>query len=303
MSQRRYRFIRTKRSGLAYIGLCIALGVIAVNSGNNLLYLTTAVMLGYMLASGIAGRRNIRSVKVNLDFPDEIYAQTPCETTVKLTNTNSFLPIYLLNVTLWDAYGTESSSVLFPILQPGETATKTLFISFKQRGVSIVDDLELSSVYPFDFFERFWPSKFKTEVVVFPHRLRCETSDIFAETKSTNQNSMLSPSPLSDSDTVGIRPYTEGDPMKRVHWKSSAKTGQLKSRIYETSRGNAHILDTNRLLEKGKERGLSEASFIISETLKTGDPIGMCLGKEIMLPSSEKKHKIELLTRLALYAD
>ncbi|GHV46848.1 membrane protein [Synergistales bacterium] len=30
-----------------------------------------------------------------------------------------------------------------------------------------------------------------------------------------------------------MRPYAEGDSMKRIHWKSSARTGTLKTRIYE----------------------------------------------------------------------
>src|SRR5437660_7374531 len=34
---------------------------------------------------------------------------------------------------------------------------------------------------------------------------------------------------------VGIRPYEAGDPLNRVHWRATARTGQLHSKVYDPS--------------------------------------------------------------------
>jgi uncharacterized protein (DUF58 family) len=43
--------------------------------------------------------------------------------------------------------------------------------------------------------------------------------------------------------TAGVRPYQLGDPLQRVHWRATARTGQLHSRVFEpTSLAGATIL-------------------------------------------------------------
>jgi len=47
---------------------------------------------------------------------------------------------------------------------------------------------------------------------------------------------------------AGVREYRRGDPLKRIHWKSTAHTGELHSRVYEavTDAGATVILDFRR---------------------------------------------------------
>ncbi|HKI69335.1 MAG TPA: DUF58 domain-containing protein, partial [Verrucomicrobiae bacterium] len=44
---------------------------------------------------------------------------------------------------------------------------------------------------------------------------------------------------------AGIRPYQQGDPLNRIHWRATARTGELHSRVYESSRvaGATFLLD------------------------------------------------------------
>lgn len=43
--------------------------------------------------------------------------------------------------------------------------------------------------------------------------------------------------------TAGVRPYQTGDPLQRVHWRATARTGTLHSRVYEpTSLAGATLL-------------------------------------------------------------
>jgi len=289
---------------MAYVAVTIILGVISVNSANNLLYLVTAMMLGYMLASGMAGRGNIRSASVSVWFLDEIYAQVPCAVVVNVSNKNRFTPIFLIEVAL--EQGDSRTYALFPVIQPGCTESRTLFTTFALRGRRSLTGIELSSAYPFNFFVRYWPvlKMLKTETTVFPYPLACDPEVVFAPLDDDEREGEIA-DPLTETDIVGVRPYVEGDSMKRVHWKSSARTGKLQTRLYDgtSSRSRRRIIDLDSLVLGEVERGLSMAAYALVESIKSGLPIGMRSGGEFLPPASDYGHKKDLLTRLALYEE
>ena len=45
--------------------------------------------------------------------------------------------------------------------------------------------------------------------------------------------------------TAGVRPYQLGDPLQRVHWRATARTGELHSRVYEPTSlaGSTIVID------------------------------------------------------------
>jgi uncharacterized protein (DUF58 family) len=47
---------------------------------------------------------------------------------------------------------------------------------------------------------------------------------------------------------AGVRPYQRGDPLNRIHWRATARAGQLQSRAYESScvAGATFLLDFHR---------------------------------------------------------
>jgi hypothetical protein len=88
--------------------------------------------------------------------------------------------------------------------------------------------------------------------------------------------------------------------MKLIHWKSSAKTGSLKSRLYETLSGG-ELIDLDRLTASGMEMGLSYASWEIMESIRTGETIGLLDRGELLCVSGARQDKLSMLKALALY--
>jgi len=294
--------IRLRMAGTVYIIISIFIGVVALNTSNNLYYLITAMMLGYMLASGLAGRGNIRGASVSVSFPDEIYAGLPCAVQVNVTNKNRFTPIFMIEVALEQENG--RTSAFFPVIQAGCTESRPVFTTFPSRGWRSFKDIELSSTFPFNFFTRYWPVGAADKVAVFPHPLACEPDSVFAPTDD-DDNKNEAPDPLAETDIVGVRPYAEGDSMKRIHWKSSARTGKLQSRLYDGafSFSSKRVIDLDRLTSNGLERGLSMAAYTIVESIKSKLPVGMKSGDALISPASGYSHKKNLLTQLALYEE
>jgi uncharacterized protein (DUF58 family) len=280
---------------MIYIVASIVMGLLAVNGGNNFHYLTAAVMLGYMLASGMAGRRNIRGANISLSFPDEIYANVPFLIDVRVHNKGR-VPIFLIDVRVG------SSNVFFPVVQPGETAVKSASFQLSARGESYVDDIDLSSIYPFDFFTRYWPISFRGRVTAYPEPKAFAWNESGARLSGLEENERSKEKTDAERDVVGVRPYAEGDPMRIIHWKSAARTGRLNSRMYDGSQdAGARVIDLDALVASGLERGLSAASYEISRALKTGTPIGMKDRGSIWPPSESRADKLSMLENLALY--
>lgn len=63
---------------------------------------------------------------------------------------------------------------------------------------------------------------------------------------------------------AGVRPYQEGDPINRIHWRATARAGQLQCRAYESScvAGATFLLDFHALSFPGST-GSSSAELAI----------------------------------------
>src|SRR5581483_7026303 len=62
------------REGLIYLGIVLVIGVAALNTGNNLLFIVLSAMLGAVLVSGITSAWMLRGLSVQTGVPQHIFA-------------------------------------------------------------------------------------------------------------------------------------------------------------------------------------------------------------------------------------
>lgn len=82
---------------------------------------------------------------------------------------------------------------------------------------------------------------------------------------------------------AGIRPYQRGDPLNRIHWRATARTGSLHSRLYETSRvaGAVFLLDFHRESFPGPagtaamELAITTVASLANAVFLMGEQIGL----------------------------
>ena len=65
---------------------------------------------------------------------------------------------------------------------------------------------------------------------------------------------------------AGVRPYQQGDPLNRIHWRATARAGQIQSRTYESScvAGATFLLDFHGLSYAGPTRAASAELAIVT---------------------------------------
>lgn len=80
------------RAGALYALVVLIIGVAALNTGNNLLYIIVAAMLAAIAVSGIASALCLYGLELDLRIPDHIFAGVEVPATVSVRNPRRWLP-------------------------------------------------------------------------------------------------------------------------------------------------------------------------------------------------------------------
>jgi uncharacterized protein (DUF58 family) len=87
------------RAGMIYIVITMLIGIAALNTGNNLLYIVVAAMLAAILVSGIASAMVLRELELEILLPEHVFAERVVIGRIRLRNTHRWLPSFSLRVT------------------------------------------------------------------------------------------------------------------------------------------------------------------------------------------------------------
>src|SRR5690606_34235039 len=72
------RRLKFTKMGRFYIGFTLVIGVAAINTGNNLLFLLLGLMLAGVVLSGVLSESVLRGLEVERFLPMEAQAGQPC---------------------------------------------------------------------------------------------------------------------------------------------------------------------------------------------------------------------------------
>ena len=86
------------RAGLFYILIAVVLGIAAITSGNNLLYVIVAALLSAILVSGVASALVLRNLELDVLLPEHVFAGRPMLARLLLRNTSGLLPSFSIRV-------------------------------------------------------------------------------------------------------------------------------------------------------------------------------------------------------------
>lgn len=76
------------REGLVYMGLVLLIGIAALNTGNNLLFIIVASMLAAIVVSGVASAAMLRRVEMEVGLPEHVFANDAVMGRVTVRNTS-----------------------------------------------------------------------------------------------------------------------------------------------------------------------------------------------------------------------
>lgn len=138
----------------------------------------------------------------------------------------------LLSATDWFDEGRRAARFLVPPLAAGATARAAYRIPTRRRGRYRVGPLSVAVSDPFGLARRATSGAGEAELVVRPrvHEIVAPVavgSRVAAESEAPSARSMVSD---LGNDFLTLRGYELGDDLRRVHWRSTARTGELMIR-------------------------------------------------------------------------
>lgn len=260
------------REGLFYVGMVIVIGVAALNTGNNLLFIVLSAMLAAIFVSGITSTALLRSLRLEVALPEHVFANTEAFCRFILKNTRRVLPVFSVSVTpvkdkrrgrewQWQRarfrfppnagkgkHWLEIPDLSMSRVRIGRESApilkESVYFPVLPPGQKMTADINLS--FPkrgrftqdsFGLSTRF-PFSFlaKTRRVRLEKELivypSIEPTDEFYEILPIITGEYESYVPGRGYDLHRIREYTSADPARHLDWKATAKTGSLKIREF-----------------------------------------------------------------------
>jgi uncharacterized protein (DUF58 family) len=252
--------------------------------------------------SGFFGRRNIMRLRIGFEIPDEIYAGTVMPVKMVLSNEKRFMPSFLIKVKVDD------SETLFPVIDRTATVSGLVNIAFPERGRHHIDTIYISSVFPFNLFTRCRHLETAVDVVVFPVVMKCSLQNLFVGEKRSRGDRTLNRSGF-EAEILSIRNYRYGDPQKYIHWKASARTGELKIKELSSLSQHPLLIDFDEIVTGDLEQKISCTTYVIIRSYRLNIPVGLKISGRVFKPFTDnasgteeaRSVKIAMLRELALY--
>lgn len=283
--ERKYR-AKIAPSGIVFVIITLVLGVGAANTANNLLYLMTSLMLSLIILSGLSSFANFLFLKVSVTPPEEVFAGIPAPFGLSVEKG--------LGHSFFLRCETPYGDIRLPLIRGRSMAS--MWLRFDQRGLHSLPVLRLKSGFPLGFFWRTLNYHLGLDVLVYPRPLPCLFPALAGETLRRLEGPAFS-GELGD-EIKELRAYREGDPLRWIDWKATARKGEMVSRDFFYVEGDTLMIDLAR--KQGDwERTLSEACYLVIQAEKRGLSVALNLPGKKWGPGRGEGHKHSLLEALA----
>ena len=145
----------------------------------------------------------------------------------------------------------EFKPLALPDLPPGETVRIRVDITARHRGYIDFDGVFLARPDILGIFRRTCRIRHPQRLLVLPRRYHLPLPEQFSSRQYQPGGISQASSIGNSTEFISLRPYRPGDPLKNIHWRSFAKTGELIIKEFEDEFfvRQALIIDTDLTIQ------------------------------------------------------
>jgi len=260
------------RAGFIYAGMVIVIGVAALNTGNNMLYIIVAVMLAAIIVSGLASATVMRDLQLDVRLPEHVFAGRTIVGKIIVRNPRRRFPSFSINVVSLQKekpakhWRLERTDFGFP---PGRPPRKQWIRTRDWRLRRLADKSGAAAIFQGTaYFPLILPGteqkadlelcfhrrgRYQQEgfglMTRFPFAFLSKTRRVpllreiivFPSVEPTDEFFQILPLITGElesfvrgrgNDLYRLREYTAEDSARHVDWKATAKSGALKVREF-----------------------------------------------------------------------
>jgi uncharacterized protein (DUF58 family) len=305
------RGLRITFGGLLCVAVVILVALAGLNSEANLLYLLSGISVGMLLLSAVAPIAMVRGIEVDRLVPDAVVAGRPFRITYIVRNRRRLGNAWSILISerpLPRRSRYESGRCVAPFpdafadaLAPGEEKRIDVMSVCRQRGRLELPGVRVTSRFPFGLFSCHIDFPIAAEVLVYPPlgRFRYDPWRDYRAASSPSNQSIRHRS--GHEEFYGVREYRQGDNLRWIHWRQSARTGELVVRemlplkptqlivLVDPWSGPASdqsVRPGAAPLDRDAERVISAAATALCDALERGHRVGLVCraARPIMIP-------------------
>lgn len=224
----RNRSISLTPEGTRFVLLAVAIGLAAVNTGNNLLYLLLAMMLSLIVLSGVLSEQCLRRLYIQRRLPEHIFAGFPGTAYFSIANRKSRLPSFSIHVLDLIDEQPIDRGVHVLHLAPESSVLRPYPLLVARRGPFHIHGIKVLTRFPFSLFVKALTLPLPSEAIAYPP-IKPLPGHIYDQIEGLGQDNSV-PKRGPGFDLYNLRLYQPGDDSRAIHWRTTAKTSLLTVR-------------------------------------------------------------------------
>lgn len=254
---------RMTPGGAIFAALAVMCGICSLgpNSWSNIPLLIALTLMALWVLAYWQGWRVLKDISFRRRHAEHVFSGDTLTVTVYLTNLSK-LPASGLFVeedmtevvpNAPDAGARKQAAAVAAhgrafvmVLGGKETGRATYSVALRRRGLYAFSTSRLETVYPLGFFRSSSPRRSPGRLIVYP-RLGEVNTALFEDVERTLDAMRRARPSRAEEEFRGLREYRREDNPRWIHWRGSARAGELLVREFEEpiSKRVLLLLDTN----------------------------------------------------------
>lgn len=288
------RTLKVTTPGRILIGLTLGVGLGALNTGNNLLYLVLGAGLSTIVLSGILSESCLRDLRIRRLGADAPFAQEPFAFRYALSCKRGFSFSLLIEEVSAELKGAARVAL---VSSKEETVVRG-DLTAPRRGPYPLTGIRVTTLYPLGLFAKSRVFDLEETLWVYPRRIQ-RAGPATELGISAQLDGGSRPAREGTGDLAGFRELQEGDDARRIHWAKSAAVGKLVRTERDREENAQYWIEVEGPLGDSLERRCEEAAAQAQRFLAKGFEVGLKTSKNLLRPAAGPAQQRRILFALA----
>ncbi len=288
--------------GIRFLIFTLAVGVAAVNTGNNLFYLLLAMMLSLTVMSGLLSEICLRRLEVRRQLPTYVFANTSAPVSLFVVNRKRYLPSFSLHFfDVVDGHDIDRK-ISVAHMAPCSSILVSYSLVARHRGIYRLTGLRVATPFPFGLFQKKTLIPLDATITVCPELIPLPAALSHVFSALGQEQGLIRRGP--GMALYNLREYHPGDDSRAIHWMTTARTSKLM--IKETEAEDQQRVTILLSLfspetdEDNFEHAVSVAASLLTLFHQRNYFIQAVIGDDTFFFATGEDHYTEILRSLAL---
>jgi uncharacterized protein (DUF58 family) len=299
------RRLKITRNGWIYLVFTIFIGLAAINTGNNLLFLLLGLLLAGVVLSGVLSESTLRDLWVDRVLPPDAEVDKPCLVGLRITSRKRLSSYAIVARDIIE--GGEAGRA-FALTIDGESFKDVAYRWVpKKRGRVHFVRVEIATRFPFGLFEKWREIDLPADAVVFPREV---PAPMLMPKRAVPFGERPSGQVGPGQEFFALRDIRAGDDARAIHWRTSARRGRpvVVEREKENRRRIAVVVDNRaaamvvdaKQTDETLDRIAESAAALVRRSLKDGCEVSFSSSDAVVPTGAGSAHERRILRALAL---